>query len=130
MKRTLTFLLALGAALPAAAVNLDMVQVAAPAINCKFQSTCKMVANDSVANFTLPGTSGKAFLQSRTSAKGQAGTAAAGLTPYEYRLDLTQPRLVHGPEERHRQDHHVRRRRDLPGRPLAHALGWCGYIEV
>ncbi|MFL6192850.1 MAG: hypothetical protein ACJ75H_01665 [Thermoanaerobaculia bacterium] len=90
MRGFVAFLLALCAALPAAAVNLDVVQVAAPAINCKFQSSCKLVANDSVANFTLPGSSGKAFLQSRTSAKGQAGTAAAGLTPYLYRLDLTQ----------------------------------------
>lgn len=90
MRGFVAFLLALCAALPAAAVNLDVVTVSAPEINCKFNTTCKMTVTDTVANFTLPGTTGKAFLQSRTAAKGQPGTAAAGRYPYEYRLDLTQ----------------------------------------
>lgn len=70
------------------AAPLTVVTVGAPAINCKFDTDCKITVNDSSANFTLPGTSGSAFLQSRTWPAGQAGTIGAGKTAYLYRLDL------------------------------------------
>ncbi len=44
------------------AAPLKIVDVSAPAINCKFDPSCKIVVTDSVANFTLPGSSGNAFL--------------------------------------------------------------------
>lgn len=70
------------------AAPLTVVTVGAPAINCKFDTDCKITVNDTSANFTLPGTSGSAFLQSRTWPPGQAGTIGAGKTAYLYRLDL------------------------------------------
>jgi hypothetical protein len=74
----------------ALAAPLKIVDVSAPAINCKFDPSCKIVVQDSSANFTLPGSSGNAFLQSRTWPVGKPGTVGAGRYPYEYRLDLTQ----------------------------------------
>ena len=74
----------------AAAAPLTIVNVSAPDINCKFDPSCKIVVNDSTANFTLPGTSGNAFLQTRTWPVGKPGTVGAGRYVYEYRLDLTQ----------------------------------------
>jgi hypothetical protein len=71
------------------ATNLKIVKVAAPAINCVFNSTCKVTVSDTVADIPLPGISGKAVLQSRTF-DGQPGTPAAGLKAYEYRVNLTQ----------------------------------------
>ncbi len=70
------------------AAPLTVVTVGAPAINCKFDTDCKITVNDTSTNFTLPGTSGSAFLQSRTWPPGQAGTIGAGKTAYLYRLDL------------------------------------------
>ncbi|MEP7009971.1 MAG: hypothetical protein ABJC13_06585 [Acidobacteriota bacterium] len=67
---------------------MTVVTVGFPAINCKFDTDCKITVNDTSANFTLPGTSGSAFLQSRTWPPGQAGTIGAGKTAYLYRLDL------------------------------------------
>ena len=72
----------------AAAAPLTVVTVGSPAINCKFDTDCKITVNDTSANFTLPGTSGSAFLQSRTFPPGQAGTIGVGKTAYLYRLDL------------------------------------------
>jgi hypothetical protein len=69
--------------------NLKIVKVAAPAINCVFDPSCKVTVTDSVGNIPLPGISGKAVLQSRTY-NGKAGAPAAGLVGYEYRVDLTQ----------------------------------------
>src|SRR4030042_3517871 len=70
---------------------LKIVTVSFPAINCKFDTDCKITVNDKGTNFTLPGATGTAFLQSRLWPKGQAGTAGANLYAYLYRLDVRQP---------------------------------------
>jgi hypothetical protein len=90
MRGIASFLFVSLAAASAAAAPLSVVTVGAPAINCKFDPSCKITVTDTVANFTLPGTSGKAFLQSRTWPVGKPGTVGAGKHVYEYRLDLTQ----------------------------------------
>ena len=80
-------------ALPAAASanKLNVVTVAAPAVNCVFSANCTITVTDSVgqlplANLNKPNT---AWLQSRTFT-GAAGTPGASKTGYEYRLDMTQ----------------------------------------
>ena len=90
MRRITLFLFVFLVAAMAAAASLTVVNVSAPAINCKFDPSCRIVVNDSTADFTLPGTTGHAFLQSRTWPKGKPGTVGAGKYVYEYRLDLTQ----------------------------------------
>jgi len=90
MRRITSFLFVFLVAAVAAAAPLTVVNVGAPAINCKFDPSCKVVVNDTTANFTLPGTTGNAFLQSRTWPKGKPGTVGAGKYAYLYRLDLTQ----------------------------------------
>jgi hypothetical protein len=90
MRGIVSFLFVSLAAASAAAVPLSVVRVAAPAINCKFDPSCKITVTDTVANFTLPGATGNAFLQSRTSPVGKPGTVGAGKYAYEYRLDLRQ----------------------------------------
>ena len=72
------------------AAPLDIVNVSAPVINCKFDSDCKITVSDFAAHFTLTATGGDAFLQSRRFPVGEAGTAAAGYYAYLYRLDLRQ----------------------------------------
>ena len=69
-----------------AAAPLKVVNVSAPAINCVFNPTCTVTVNDTSDNVTL-GAGGTGFLQSRTY-RGAAGSPAAGLFAYEYRLDL------------------------------------------
>jgi len=81
-----------GALLPAtaalaAATPLTVVQVAAPDVVCVFQASCSVTVNDSTAKVPLNFSAGEPFLQSRTFA-GAPGTPAAGLTGYEYRVDL------------------------------------------
>jgi hypothetical protein len=75
-------------ALAVRAVPLKVVNVGAPAINCVFttSSPCTVKVSDTTGNVTLS-TGGTGFLQSRTFSGG-AGSAAAGLFAYEYRLDL------------------------------------------
>jgi len=75
----------------ASAGLLNVVQVAAPAINCVYNTTCTIVVNDSVGQLALGNldTPNTAWLQSRTFT-GAPGTPGAGLTGYEYRLDMTQ----------------------------------------
>ena len=73
---------------PANAGPLSIVDVGAPAINCVFNTACKVVVDDSVGTFTLPGDTGEARLQSRTY-PGTPPAPAAGLMAYEYRMDLT-----------------------------------------
>jgi hypothetical protein len=80
-------------ALPTAALagKLNVVEVAAPAVNCVFSANCTITVTDSVgqlplANLNKPNT---AWLQSRTFTAA-AGTPGAGKTGYEYRLDMTQ----------------------------------------
>lgn len=82
------------AALPAGALAapLTVVNVGAPAVNCVFNTSCKVTVNDSVGNFTPPGDTGGGRLQSRTY-PGVAPAPAAGKLAYVYRVDLTS---VHG----------------------------------
>ena len=75
---------------PSSAAPLNIVNVSAPAINCKFDSDCKITVNDVADHFTLAAASGDAFLQSRRFPVGEAGTAAAGYYAYLYRIDLRQ----------------------------------------
>jgi hypothetical protein len=70
------------------ATNLQIVRVAAPAVNCVFDPSCKITATDSIGDIPLPGITGPKVLQSSTFT-GAPGTPAAGLTGYEYRVDLT-----------------------------------------
>lgn len=81
----------------AQAAPLSVVDVAAPAINCVFNTTpipnvpppaCQVVVNDSIGVFTPPGDIGVARLQSRTY-PGTAPAPAAGDMAYVYRVDLT-----------------------------------------
>jgi hypothetical protein len=75
----------------ASAGPLKVVQVTAPAVNCVYSKTCTVMVSDSVGQLPLGNLDNKntAWLQSRTFT-GAAGTPAAGLTGYEYRLDMTQ----------------------------------------
>jgi hypothetical protein len=89
MRTIRVFLFVSAFATAAAAVPLDIVNVSAPAINCKFDTDCKVTVSDTSAPIAgLPGSRGGGFLQSRTFPPGQAGTAAAGLFAYLYRIDL------------------------------------------
>jgi hypothetical protein len=67
-----------------------MSTVSAPAINCKFDAACTITVSDTTDHFTIGPTVGDAFLQSRTFPPGEAGTAAAGLHAFLYRIDLRQ----------------------------------------
>jgi hypothetical protein len=81
--------IALLAQTDAQATDLTVVNVNAPAINCVFDGTCKVVVHDSLGSLTCaPGTAGPR-LQSRTFAA-KLGTPAAGKTAYLYRVDLTE----------------------------------------
>lgn len=71
------------------AETLSIVQVNAPAVNCKFDPSCKVVVNDVVTDFAWSSFSNDSFLQSRTWPKGKPGTVAAGLYAYLYRIDLS-----------------------------------------
>jgi hypothetical protein len=75
-------------ALPASAEPLLITDVAAPAINCVFNRSCQITVTDSVGPIPIPGGSGTAILQSRTFV-GRPDALAAGLTGYEFRIDLT-----------------------------------------
>jgi hypothetical protein len=70
----------------ARAEALRRVDVSAPAINCLFDPTCRVVVTDSTDTIPI-GADGPNFLQTRTF-RGKAGSAAAGLYVYEYRIDL------------------------------------------
>jgi hypothetical protein len=73
----------------AQAANLTIVNVNAPAINCVFDPTCKVVVHDDLGSLTYaPGTSGPR-LQSRTFVA-KPGTPGAGKTAYIYRVDLSE----------------------------------------
>jgi hypothetical protein len=77
----------LASATLAAAGPLTIVQVKAPDVNCVFQASCTVTVTDTTAHVPLNFSAGTPFLQSRTFT-GAAGTPAAGLTGYEYRVDL------------------------------------------
>jgi hypothetical protein len=80
---------ALSATAPAHAGALTVVEVNAPAVNCVFNPSCTNVVDDTTGTMQYTPFGGGAFLQSRTY-PGETGTPAAGLTAYEYRVDLTQ----------------------------------------
>jgi hypothetical protein len=61
----------------AGAAPLSVVKVAAPDINCVFETDCTIVVTDSIGNIPLPNITGTARLQSRTFT-GQAGAPGAG----------------------------------------------------
>jgi hypothetical protein len=77
----------------AGAAPLTVVNVAAPDINCVFETDCTVVVSDSIGDISLPSFTGTARLQSRTF-PGQPGAPGVGKTAYEYRLDLTQATAV------------------------------------
>jgi hypothetical protein len=72
-----------------AAAPVDLVDVAAPEINCLFSPTCTLVVTDTVSPLTLTGTSGSGVLQTRVFV-GEPGSPGAGIYGYEYRIDLTE----------------------------------------
>lgn len=74
--------------LAAQAAPLTIVNVGAPAINCVFNPTCTVTVTNSIGTFVPPGDGGTGRLQSRTYV-GAPGAPAAGLTAYEYRVDMT-----------------------------------------
>src|SRR5579883_1282264 len=79
---------------PALAEPLMIIDTKAPDLNCLFNQACKITVTDSVGAIPIAGLSGRAILQSRTF-YGIAGTPAAGLTGYLFRIDLT--RAMAGP---------------------------------
>jgi len=79
--------LALVSATLAQAGPLTVIQVAAPDVNCVFNASCTITVSDTTGHIPLNFSAGAPFLQSRTFS-GQPGTPAAGLTGYNYRLDL------------------------------------------
>ena len=86
MRKLLFALLFCFTPLAVSAVPLKVVNVSAPAINCVFNTPCTIMVSDTKDNVTLSA-GGTGFLQSRTY-RGAAGSPAAGLFAYEYRLDL------------------------------------------
>ena len=85
------FLMLLGVIYFAACtINLTVVEVGAPAINCIFDTDCTITVTDSSDDIIIEGMTGSGFLQSRTQPVGEAGTVGAGLYAYEYRIDLRQ----------------------------------------
>jgi hypothetical protein len=79
---------ALWAPVTAHAAALTVVNVGAPAVNCVFNVSCKVIVDDSTGTFQYSALGNGALLQSRTF-PGAPGTPGAGTTAYEYRLDLT-----------------------------------------
>jgi hypothetical protein len=73
------------------AAPLKVVKVGAPAVNCVFQANCTITVSDSTGAIAMPflQAPGTVWMQSRTFV-GAAGTPAAGLTGYMYRLSMTQ----------------------------------------
>ena len=71
----------------AKAAPLKIVNVAAPAINCVFSTSCSVRVKDTKEDVPLSN-GGKGVLRTRTF-KGASGSPAEGLFAYQYRLDLT-----------------------------------------
>jgi hypothetical protein len=72
--------IALLAQTEAQAATLSVVTVTAPAVNCVFDASCRVVVSDQVGNLTYTPLGAGAQLQSRTFAA-KAGTPGAGKTP-------------------------------------------------
>src|SRR4051794_25556641 len=103
MRRLSTMLIVMTAtvsvlSMAAHAQVLKIVEVNAPAVNCVFQTDCRIPVTDTTGNIPLPFTAvGTAWLQSRTFA-GEGGAPGAGTTGYQYRISMTQasgPGCVH-----------------------------------
>ena len=73
------------------AAPLSIVEVSFPRVNCVFNAGCTITVSDSIGQILMPflAAPNTAWLQSR-SFIGAAGTPAAGLTGYMYRISLTQ----------------------------------------
>jgi hypothetical protein len=69
--------------------TLAMAEVGAPSINSVFSTSGLVHGTDTVDNIRLADQAGEGFLQSRVLLPGEAGTPAASLVPFEYRLDLS-----------------------------------------
>ncbi len=82
MRKLLLAVLAVAVTHPAAAQNLNRVNVSAPQINCVFNTTCRVTVTDLATPYL-----GNGFLQSRTY-QAAPGSPAAGKWVYEYRIDL------------------------------------------
>lgn len=82
-----------GSCATALAAALSIVEVAAPDINCVFETDCTITVTDSSGTIPMPTITGTARLQSRTFS-GMPGAPAAGKTGYEYRIDLTQAQPI------------------------------------
>jgi hypothetical protein len=88
-RRLVLVSLATVAARTAFAEPLPVTETKAPDVNCVFNQACTIAVTDSLGAIPIAGISGRAILQSRTFV-GAAGAPAAGLTGYEFRVDLTQ----------------------------------------
>lgn len=71
-------------------VALQIVDVAAPDINCIFDQDCTITVDDFSDTFAVPGATGQGRLISRLWPIGEAGTKGEGLYPYLYRIDLSE----------------------------------------
>ena len=87
MKNILLTLLIFVTPLAAKAAPLKIVNVAAPAINCVFSTSCSVRVKDTKEDVPLS-KGGEGVLRTRTF-KGANGSPAEGLYAYQYRLDLT-----------------------------------------
>ena len=77
----------------AAAGPLSVVNVSAPQTNCVWNVTCIVTVSDSAGNFTPPGDTDGARVQSRTY-PGTPPAPAAGRMAYVYRVDMTAAKAV------------------------------------
>jgi hypothetical protein len=71
----------------ARAASLNVVEVGAPAVNCIYDTSCKITVNDSVGDIVLSGTAAKGVLQSRAFV-GSPGAPAANKQAFMYRVDM------------------------------------------
>lgn len=89
--RTAAVLMLAPWSLPAMAEPLTMVNLSSPALRCVFANNkhCNLDGTASLAAIPIRGIAGKAVLHSLTF-PADPDSPAAGLTGYEFRLDLTQ----------------------------------------
>jgi hypothetical protein len=73
---------------PAMAAPLTIVEVASPAVNCIFNTSCTIVVNDTTGDIPVSGSEKPGFLQSRAFV-GSPGAPAAGKNGFEYRVSMT-----------------------------------------
>lgn len=80
--------IALLAATTSANAQLRVVNVRSPAVNCVFSPSCVLAVFDEIGTIPITGIAGSARLLTRPFT-GSAGSPAAGLYGYVYRVDLT-----------------------------------------